>query len=249
MNKELKVLSIGNSFSQDAHRYLYRIAKSEGTQLKAVNLYIGGCALHRHFININNDAKAYELEFNGQPTGFNVSVKEALQSDMWDVITLQQVSQLSTDYSTYQPYLNALVEYIDFHSPKSEIMLHQTWAYEDGSGKLCDQMGYSHASDMLADIISAYNQAADDIGGARIIPAGETMLALSEATGTSVHRDTFHADLGFGRYALGLTWYEMLTGNRPEKDFFDFDVEVNEKLAAVSRKVAHEAVSGHINRV
>ena len=74
MKKKIKVLSIGNSFSQDAHRYLYEIAKNNGTDLKSVNLYIGGCGLHKHFININNDAKAYELEFNGMSTGFFVSV-------------------------------------------------------------------------------------------------------------------------------------------------------------------------------
>ncbi len=243
MNKELKVLSIGNSFSQDAQRYLHQIAKADGEKLKAVNLYIGGCPLHTHFVNINNDAKAYELEFNGQSTKFHVSIKEALQSDMWDVITLQQVSHYSTDYSTYQPYLNALVEYIDFHSPKAEIMLHQTWAYEGGSDRLCITMGYETPDAMFADIKNSYEQAADDIGGARIIPSGETMLALSKTTNEKIHRDTFHADYGFGRYALGLTWYGMLTGNPVcNNSFADFDIETEPGLVELARKVADEAV-------
>ncbi len=38
----LKILSIGNSFSQDAQRYLYDISKSNGEEIKNVNLYIGG---------------------------------------------------------------------------------------------------------------------------------------------------------------------------------------------------------------
>ena len=39
----MKILSIGNSFSQDAQRYLYRLAKKAGDTFKTVNLDIGGC--------------------------------------------------------------------------------------------------------------------------------------------------------------------------------------------------------------
>ena len=36
----MKVLSIGNSFSQDATRYLHQIAKNSGDDFKTVNLYV-----------------------------------------------------------------------------------------------------------------------------------------------------------------------------------------------------------------
>ena len=48
----MKLLSIGNSFSQDAQRYLHRIAAAAGESLKCVNLYIGGCSLRTHYFNI-----------------------------------------------------------------------------------------------------------------------------------------------------------------------------------------------------
>ena len=38
----MNVLSIGNSFSQDAQRYLHRIAKVDSFTLNTFNLYIGG---------------------------------------------------------------------------------------------------------------------------------------------------------------------------------------------------------------
>ena len=41
----MNILSIGNSFSQDAQRYLHDIAKADGVVLSAFNLYIGGCPL------------------------------------------------------------------------------------------------------------------------------------------------------------------------------------------------------------
>ena len=43
----LKVLSIGNSFSQDAQKWLHQLAAENGVELQAVNLYIGGCTLNK----------------------------------------------------------------------------------------------------------------------------------------------------------------------------------------------------------
>ena len=42
----LKILTIGNSFSDDTMQYLYKVAKSAGVEkIKLGNLYIGGCSL------------------------------------------------------------------------------------------------------------------------------------------------------------------------------------------------------------
>ena len=101
----MKILSIGNSFSQDAQRYLHRLAKQDGTKMKTVNLYIGGCSLQKHYLNMLDDNVAYDFEFNGEGTGLKVSIRQALVSDDWDVITLQQASHLSGRYETYLPYI------------------------------------------------------------------------------------------------------------------------------------------------
>ena len=94
----MNILSIGNSFSQDATRYVNEIAKSCGSNIVTCNLYIGGCSLFRHFQNICDDLKEYTLEYNGVSTGFKVSIKEALLNREWNVITLQQVSSSSKSY-------------------------------------------------------------------------------------------------------------------------------------------------------
>jgi len=69
----INVLAIGNSFSQDATRYLRKVAQAAGDDIKVVNLYIGGCPLWRHYKNICEDAPAYSLEIDGESTGFFVS--------------------------------------------------------------------------------------------------------------------------------------------------------------------------------
>lgn len=58
----LKILAIGNSFSQDSTTYLYDLAKSGGVELKVVNLYIGGCSLETHWNNIVENKKDYEYQ-------------------------------------------------------------------------------------------------------------------------------------------------------------------------------------------
>lgn len=217
----MRILSIGNSFSQDATRYLHDIAKADGVELQAANLYIGGCPLEQHYRNMQSGKKDYELQFDGHMTGFFLSMQEALLSRRWDVVTLQQQSSNSCRYETFQPYLDELARYVRQCQPQAKVLIHQTWAYEDGSNKL-RAAGYETADAMLADILPSYEKAVAAIGADGMIPSGELMGKLARA-GLTIHRDTFHASLGTGRYALGLLWYRMLTGHsvagNPFRDF------------------------------
>lgn len=221
----MKILAIGNSFSQDATRYLNAVANTMPVKMKVVNLYIGGCSLYTHYINMLEDRKNYSLEFNGVATGFMVSIKDALISDSWDVVTVQQVSTLSFNYDSYTPYIEELVAYIKKYSPKAKIYIHQTWAYEEGSQRI-GNFGFSHEKDMLDEIVKAYQRVAEDIGAKGIIPSGQVMYSLHQKIPV-VHRDTFHARLGVSRFALSLLWYSYLTGQDiSDVDYHTFDEEV-----------------------
>ena len=223
----MNILSIGNSFSNDAQRYIHGIAKADGVKLNVFNLYIGGCSLARHYRNMLSEDRAYMLEMNGESTGFSVSMKEALLTREWDVITLQQASHDSVRYDSYQPYLNELAAYVRKCAPKAKIVIHQTWAYEEGSQRLCEKMGYSRRSEMYEDLNAAYSLAAKEIDADLLIPSGELFERLISCGINDIHRDTFHASYGIGRYALGLLWYAILTGRNVSKnEFCDFDEEI-----------------------
>lgn len=237
----LKILSIGNSFSVDATRYLHRIASSCGMQLRTENLYIGGCSLKTHYENLLEDAQAYELFVNGDSTGQIVGIKEMLQKEKWDYITLQQASRFSVNYTTYQPFLNVIAQQAKALCPDAKLVIHQTWAYEDGSQLLCEDLGYEKAEDMFADIKASYTQAAADINAFGTIPSGELMRKLLQNGMPKVHRDTFHASLGAGRYALALLWYKFLTGNSIDAvGFCDFDEPVLDSELEIIRKSINE---------
>ena len=171
-------------------------------------------------------------------------MKDALLNRDWDVITVQQVSQQSPDYDTYQPYLDGLVEYVRRLAPKAKIVIHQTWAYEQDSKRLNEELGYSDYKQMLSDVTNAYQTAAQRIGADGIIPSGEVFDAMLESGIEKIHRDTFHASLGLGRYALGLIWYRVLTGNDVTNNTFaDFDEEVSTEQMAIAKKYVMEVAN------
>jgi hypothetical protein len=61
-----------------------------------------------------------------------------------------------------------------------------------------------------------------------VIPSGELFGALSRRGIAGLHRDTFHASLGLGRYALGTLWYRVLTSRLVSgNSFYDLDEAVS----------------------
>ncbi len=239
----MKILSIGNSFSQDAQRYLYRLAKKDGTELKTVNLYIGGCSLRTHYLNMLDNKAAYDFQFNGESTGIKVSISQVLSSDDWDIITLQQASHFSAKQETYSPYIEELARYVKKYCPNAKIFLHETWAYEEGSEKLKTVAGYNSAYEMLSDVQNAYANAADSIKADGIIPCGTAMFNALSMGIQKIHRDTYHASFGVGRYLLALTWYKALTGKDVSQNrFADFDESVTEEEREIVIKAVNKTL-------
>ena len=237
----MNVLSIGNSFSQDAQRYLFDISYVDNNELYLEDIVIGGCSLQRHCRNMLSGLNHYSLEINGRYTGVFVSLFEAVTSREWDVITIQQVSHEAPYYDKYQPYLNAIIENIRLTGTKAKIVLHQTWAYEQNSQRLNNELGYADYKDMLSDVVNSYSQAARDINADYVIPSGELLSLLLENGVEKVHRDTFHATLGLGRYALGLLWYRFITGRSVEDISFNrFDEPVSDEEIVIAKKCVEE---------
>lgn len=213
----MKILAIGNSFSQDALHYLHQIAEADGVSIKAVNLYIGGCSLQTHWENIRNDKPDYLLEINGASTDTYVSIAQALQMEAWDYIVTQQASHDSGLPETYHPYLENIVSYLRENAPQAKILLHKTWAYEIDSLHGGFVRYHQNQQEMYERLSDAYQSSADALG-LRIIPSGDVIQELRQKEpflyghgGMSICRDGFHMNLIYGRYLLGAVWYRFLT--------------------------------------
>src|SRR5690554_1071652 len=104
-NKEvtnLKILAIGNSFSDDAvEHYLYGLAEANGDNILIGNMYIGGCSLERHYNNMKENAAAYSYRkiVDGNKTITpDYKLIDAIKDEEWDYISVQQVSGQSGIY-------------------------------------------------------------------------------------------------------------------------------------------------------
>ena len=236
----MKVLSIGNSFSQDAHRWLHSLAAANDIDMTTFNLYIGGCSLETHWQNFTENNPFYDLEPNGGECARKISIQDALSMDRWDAITLQQVSHQSGLKESYEPWLSCLVREVRRACPDAKLYFHQTWAYDTDS----DHDGFANYNrdqeKMYACIIDATTAAARSVG-AEIIPVGPVIQTLRKTPefdrakgGLSLCRDGFHLSLDYGRYAAAAAWIKTLTGKTVKaQPFRDFDVKLIEKIAEV----------------
>lgn len=230
-HQSLKILAIGNSFSQDAARYLHRMAQSAEKDLSIVNLYIGGCSLERHWRNVETDAEAYDHEVNGAAADRRCSVSQILLEDNWDIVTMQQVSHQSGIASSYEPYLRKLSEFVHGLCPNAAQWIHQTWAYDPGSYNEDYSRCYGGQDNMYRTLCECYASNARSIG-ARIIPVGDVIQRLRaeppfdlSVGGLSLCRDGRHLSLVYGRYAAAAAWLDTLTGVLPADSFIPWEGE------------------------
>ena len=221
--KALKVLAIGNSFSMDAVWHLPEIARSEGyTDVKVATLYIGGCSLKTHWTKASGDLADYRYysnyDGNWQDSGdYNYSISQALAEQDWDIITLQQASGGSGQTSTYEPYLENLIDYLQTNAPDAEIVWHMTWAYAQSSTHSdfpkydSNQMTmYNAIVDAVQTVVLPYMT---DGAIVKLIPSGTTLQNVRTSyMGDTLNRDGYHLNVT-GRVIAAYTWYSVLTGN------------------------------------
>ena len=223
----MKLLSIGNSFSQDAQQWLHQIAVANGVDLETTNLMIGGCSLETHWNHMTDGEAAYYLERNGADCQRTITLPEGLALDEWDVVTVQQVSSHSGRPQTYIPYLAELVAFVKEKCPKAKIYFHQTWAYEIDS-EHGDFPYYNRDQKEMFRRICDCTEMVRRMIGADVLPSGPVVQYLRENTpefdykngGLSLNRDGFHLSWDYGRYAAAATWYKVLTGKTPAINAF-----------------------------
>lgn len=125
--KTVRLLTIGNSFSQNATKYLSGLVEAAGHELVHQPLAIGGATLELHA----NKGRDWQSDPNHKNGKYNTgkSLQETLQSQPWDVVTIQQASMRSHRLDSYEPHAQWLAETIRQLAPTARLHVHQTWAY------------------------------------------------------------------------------------------------------------------------
>lgn len=246
--KTVRILAIGNSFSQDAvEQYLHELAEAEGISTIIGNMFIGGCSLERHVKNARDNAPAYAYRKIGtdgkKREKGKMSLEAVLADEAWDYVSLQQASPFSGMYETYEASLPELIEYVKARLPKkTKLMLHQTWAYASTSKHSGFKNYNCNQLTMYQAIADAVKKAAKANKIKIVIPSGTAIQnARTSFIGDHLNRDGYHLDVKIGRYTAACTWFERIfkhnvVGNPYTPEGLD------EARKAVAQKAAHAAV-------
>ena len=246
--KTVRILAIGNSFSQDAvEQYLHELAEAEGISTIIGNMFIGGCSLERHVKNARDNAPAYAYRKIGtdgkKREKGKMSLEAVLADEAWDYVSLQQASPFSGMYETYEVSLPELIEYVKARLPKkTKLMLHQTWAYASTSKHSGFKNYNCNQLIMYQAIADAVKKAAKANKIKIVIPSGTAIQnARTSFIGDHLNRDGYHLDVKIGRYTAACTWFERIfkhnvVGNPYAPEGLD------EARKAVAQKAAHAAV-------
>lgn len=221
-DKTLKILAIGNSFSEDTMEYVYEMAETAHIEKIVIgNLHVGGCSLDLHYSKLVNNSNDYLYYYedsridNEQYTTTSYSANTAIASEDWDFISLQQVSGSSGQASSYTNLEN-IIQIVKSLCPTAKLVWNMTWAYQSDS---------THGS------FSKYNNSQKTMYEAiwstvqtRVVPTNQ--FTFVAPTGTAIQnartilgdvlcRDGYHLDKGIGRYIAGLAFFCQLTGIDP----------------------------------
>ena len=245
----IRLLTIGNSFSQDAvEQYLYELAKEAGIHLIIGNAYKGGQSLEQHWTDLTQEHDVYE--YRKVVNGIRYNTPHALlppiiTDEQWDFISFQQASHYSGLTTTYEPFLSKLIQYTDSIKTGQDVRYgwHMTWAYSKDSSH-GGFANYSRSQEIMFDSIRYAVQWTQILHPefSFIVPCGTAIQnARTTYLGDNMNRDGYHLDLKIGRYTAACTWLETLTGISPVG--LKYKPEgVDEAAAHACQVAAHAAV-------
>ena len=100
----------------------------------------------------------------------NAPMTQIIASQPWDVIMLQQQSNASRDYSTYQPYLNQIIEWLDEKAPwQHQYAWLITPSYPDNLPRLAPD---TTSVQMFERILQCVRNVQSDTGIELLLPCG-----------------------------------------------------------------------------
>jgi len=213
-----KVFCIGNSLTADTTRFFTEIAEHEEGYSKCVAMLIGGMTLDGHVERLLASSNEHEIYTNGISTRFKSSIGEALASDKWDYILLQQAYSRFGPEKDVSEHYKFLAHYFKMAAPNAKVILLNTWApyYLDAETPDKDRM----------EKFSTYEQGVKKaamlmgLGESAIVPAGKVIEALMQKGIDNLYRDEVHLTLSLGRYAAAQTLYSYLSGKKAKGNTF-----------------------------
>lgn len=228
---DLKVLDIGNSYTQDAQTYLPKIIKASGID-NDFSLYraFRPSASFKTWVDCWNDSdnENYSVDFcagtaldgiSGSGSASDGALfRKALQSVKWDIILIHQVSTYSNDYSLWEGdgaggCLQELIRIIRVTNPQATIGYLMTHSYRGTYWANSEGSSYQR----WRNIADATKQLKLEYDIDFIIPYGtavQNLRASSLNDSYEFSEDGTHMGAGLGDYVAGCCYFESLLAPR-----------------------------------
>ena len=228
---DLKVLDIGNSYTQDAQTYLPRIIAASGIDTD-FSLYraFRPSASFKTWVDCWNDSdnENYSIDFCAGTSLGGISgsgsasdgalFRKALQSVKWDIILIHQVSTYSYDYSLWEGdgaggFLQELIRIIRVTNPQATIGYLMTHSYRGTYWANSEGSSYQR----WRNIADATRQLKLEYDIDFIIPYGtavQNLRASSLNDSYEFSEDGTHMGAGLGDYVAGCCYFESLLAPR-----------------------------------
>lgn len=255
--KTLKILCIGNSFSNNTSQYTSQIAAAMGKRLEISSLFYGGCSPQNHLDFYNNDEAKYTLYTNGKqmtPAGTNVTSKEVLTAKQYDIITFQGVYIGMDVKSSFTPLIELSAK-VRTHQPNAQFMLNMTWA--NCQEFLIKYNSGAYTDDTLGELyyqkaVANYEYIAAELGGIEMVPVGEA-IQIAKRSGdftddygndASLFNDDISHLSNVGKYLASCVWVQYLYDDIDIRNLNYTLTGVSDLQATLLEQIAYNTVKG-----
>ena len=249
----VRILGIGNSFTQDAlEAHIMPIILGQGKKAIVGYPYLGGCWQSRHVQNYKNDTKAYNYykideEGNMTSTGANgASLKQAITDEPWDYVFIQSDHDSTGIVKSYMPYIKEIMAAVQTSCSNKDVKIgmYMTWAYDSTSTRSAFAWYNNDSQTMYDSIINATQIVMDyaDVTVDMLIPAGTAIQnARTSYKGHTMNRDGYHLNYDYGRYIASLCYYSRIFGEDPKNVVYK-PTAIDDYCADMCRAAAHAAM-------
>ena len=230
---QLKVLDIGNSYTNDATAMLKLLTQTNQMDVSDVCLYKAtrGSGSFKSWYNLYYDNDNHTYNISKVLGGINANIstgtgepndgtlfREALTNEKWDIIIIHQVSNYAPYYEQWQGngkggYLNELLSLIKDHQPQAKIgflLVHSYWDNYGGNKEKSSLLRWQLIANSVKSLCEEYPI---DI----VIPYGtaiENLRSSSLNNEYDLTRDGSHCGTGLARYTAACCYYESLLAPR-----------------------------------
>jgi len=228
---KLRVLDIGNSFTQDATALLAGLVENSGSDVSEMCLYtlVRGGASWRTWANCwygkDNASYSYNKVFGGLDQSVEGSgslvdgkanpelMQNVLTKVQWDLIVIHQVSHWSGEFARWNEDnsaggLDELLEVIQTHQPDAKL----AFLLVHAPNGQCIQKKLT-TRQRWEQIVNSAKLMQEHYGVELVIPYGTAVenLRLTEYNdSTNMCRDNLHLARGLARYTAAAAYYESL---------------------------------------